>query len=264
VDDAASRPLFDDDIDDERMTRSVPSLAGAESDNDSIHRNDDDSAQVVEAMQSAINEILDEPDKDKDSLFSDPSAKSGLFEDSPRASAEMVRPTLSQTQRPSIASLGLVGGPSNSGVFTDDLFEDEGRFLEDEKEDTDVKEKPIEEDIHEAAPGDLGLAEAIDSLNADIERLSAQDTIVDSLTKKAELTNNAAELRILGKSKQSLQREIQRKEMQKQQYVIQESDNSLYGRSAVSIRSIMVGRESDGHEYAICKLLRSLNCRGFY
>jgi hypothetical protein len=36
------------------------------------------------------------------------------------------------------------------------------------------------------------------------------------------------ELRILRKSKASLQREIRRKELQRQQYIVQESDNSLY------------------------------------
>ena len=105
--------------------------------------------------------------------------------------------------------------------------------------------------MQEAAPGDLGLTEAIGALNQEIERLQAQKSIVDSLTTKAELTNNTAELRILRKSEQSLQREIKRKEMQKQQYVVQESDNSLFGRAAVTIKSVMVGHEEDGHEYAL-------------
>lgn len=85
----------------------------------------------------------------------------------------------------------------------------------------------------------------------DIDRLVAQEAIVDSLTRKAELTNNTSELRILRKSKASLQREIRRKELQRQQYVVQESDNSLYGRSSVKIKSIQVGREDDGREFAM-------------
>jgi sorting nexin-25 len=48
-----------------------------------------------------------------------------------------------------------------------------------------------------------------------------------------------------------LQREIRRKELQRQQYVVQESDNSLYGRSTIKIKSIMVGKEDDGREYAV-------------
>ncbi len=85
----------------------------------------------------------------------------------------------------------------------------------------------------------------------DIDKLATQEAVVDSLTKKAELTNNNAELRILRKSKASLQREIRRKELQRQQYVIQESDNSLYGRSSIKIKSIQVGREDDGREFAL-------------
>ena len=248
IDDNASRPLFEDDIEDERMTRSVPSLAQTESDNESF----DASAKVVDAMQKELDGIIDEPDRE--SLFSDLSVRSPHLPDSPRTSVDTARSPISQGSRPNISSLGLVGGFPTSSVFSEDLFAaEQERYLSDEKEDSDHHEKSIEEDIHEAAPGDLGLKEAIDGLNADVERLSNQEQIVDSLTKKAELTNNAAELRILRKSKQSLQREIRRKELQKQQYIIQESDNSLYGKAAVSIKSIMVGKEGDGHEYAICK-----------
>ncbi|RAL58107.1 hypothetical protein DID88_010387 [Monilinia fructigena] len=103
----------------------------------------------------------------------------------------------------------------------------------------DDPEKDEDEDnqdqVHEAAPGDLGLAEAITILTTDIDRLAAQDAV----------------LRILRKSKASLEREIRRKELQRQQYVIQESDNSLYGRSTIKIKSIMVGKEDDGREYAV-------------
>lgn len=248
MDDARSRPLFDDDVEDERMSQSVPTLGAADTEHET------DSAQVVDAMQAALDEIMDEPDRD--SLFSDQlTPLIGVASNSPRSSIDSGRPALvSSRSKPSIASLGLVGAPSSLGVFSDDLFGEEERFLQDEREDSDVDEKAVDDDIHEAAPGDLGLIEAIHSLNADIERLSSQESILDSLTRKAELTNNAAELRILRKSKQSLQREIHRKEMQKQQYVVQESDNSLYGRAAVSIKSIMVGKEPDGHEFALCML----------
>lgn len=246
LDDSRLRPLFDDDIEDERLSKSVPALGADDNEEET------DPAHVVDAMQAALDEIMDEPE---DSLFSDhPAPLIGAPNGSPRSSIDHGRPHPNTSgSKPSIASLGLVGAPSSLGVFTDDLFSDEQRFPADEREDSDVDEKPVDDDIHEAAPGDLGLIEAIHSLNADIERLSSQDSILDSLTSKAELTNNAAELRILRKSKQSLQREIHRKEMQKQQYIVQESDNGLYGRAAVSIKSIMVGKDPDGHEYALCK-----------
>lgn len=246
-------PLFDDDYDTDTMAQSTASL---ESDFGHNHANGNNS-QVVDAMHAALTDIMDEPEG---SIFYEPNLKSP--QDSRKASVDIPqamspRPALQgrkESEKPSIASLGLVGAPHTRGVFNDDLFGDEQKFLEDEVEDASPNpNKTDDEDIHEAAPGDLGLAEAIDALTADIERLVTQESIVDSLTSKAELTNNAAELRILRKSKASLQREIQRKELQRQQYIVQESDNSLYGRATVFIQSIMVGTEEDGKEYAMCK-----------
>ncbi len=229
---------------------------------------------MVEAMEAALTGIMhDDTEVDdsrdeargeasiRDSLFdnSEPSFLGARVTDSPRSSGEMKRntslvPDQTDREKPNLASLGLVNTSSRIGVFTDnDLFGDEEKFLEDEKTDEEdsADEKPIDDEIHEAAPGDLGLAEAISALTADVERLVAQESVVDTLTRKAELTNNVAELRILGKSKSSLQREIRRKELQRRQYIVQESDNSLYGRASVNIKSIMVGREDDGQEFAL-------------
>lgn len=254
MDDSGARmALFDDEVEDERMTQSITSLRSYDSDNETAQQAQEE-AKAVDAMQLALDNIVG--DGDKDSLFSEPSGRPSLEIGERGRSAEHVRPPLSMQPsgkgKPSIASLGLVGQPSSRGVFVDDLFGEEAdRFAEDEKEDSDALGENDEDGVQEAAPGDLGLTEAIGALNQDIERLQAQKGIVDSLTTKAELTNNTAELRILRKSEQSLQREIKRKEMQKQQYVVQESDNSLFGRAAVNIKSVMVGHEEDGHEYAL-------------
>ena len=254
-----SGPLFDDDIDDEPLARSTRSL-----DNESLNGEpgNGNQEQMVEAMEAALNNIMiDDPkeEESKDLIFDspEPSFLSTRTVDSPRSSGEhkMVETTSygKERERPNLASLGLVNTSSRIGVFTDnDLFGDEDKFLEDEQTDPEVSaDETVEEEIHQAAPGDLGLAEAISALTVDIERLAAQDSVVDTLTRKAELTNNIAELRILGKSKSSLQREIRRKELQRQQYIVQESDNSLYGRANVDIKSIMVGKEDDGQEFAL-------------
>jgi len=257
----ATTPLFDDDdFDSDAMGNSVASL-------DPEPEVIVPDKYVVQAMEAALNNIMEaKPDTEdlRSSLFglddttgsTDPSVSSPRDGASARSSIDHKRldlfGNLEKPERPNIASLGLVNTASRIGVFTDDdLFGDEERFLSDEHEDPEEKEDEIEADIHEAAPGDLGLAEAITALTTDIDRLVAQDAVVDSLLRKAELTNNTAELRILRKSKASLQREIRRKGLQRQQYVIQESDNSLYGRSTIKIKSIVVGKEDDGREYAM-------------
>ncbi|CAF9926698.1 MAG: Intermediate filament protein [Alectoria fallacina] len=254
-----SAPLFDDDIDDEPLARSTRSL-----DNESLYgdQGNGNQEQMVEAMEAALNNIMTGDPKEDDSKdlivgTPEPNILSSKIMDSPRSSGEHKRTEIAshekERERPNLASLGLVNTSSRIGVFSDnDLFGDEEKFLEDEQTDPEISaDETMIEEIHQAAPGDLGLAEAISALTVDIERLAAQDSVVDTLTRKAELTNNTAELRILGKSKSSLQREIRRKELQRQQYIVQESDNSLYGRANVDIKSIMVGKEDDGQEFAL-------------
>lgn len=269
IDSERSAPLFDDDYDTDNLAMSTASL-GKDSQNG---ENDATQSKVLETMGAALNDIItNEPKNGKvddlrnsDLRSSDGASASSLF-GSERP--EMALPASSDGSRldsrsamdrtkKSIASLGLVDHGSRLGVFEDDLFPDQQKFIEDEYEEpVGTDEKDPADEVHEAAPGDLGLTEAIEVLTADIDKLTAQDSVVEALTRKAELTNNTAELRILRKSKASIQREIHRKEMQRQQYIIQESDNSLYGRSTVRIKSIVVGKdEDDGREFAMCKRL---------
>lgn len=210
---------------------------------------------IVEAMEAALNDIMeDRPslDESRGSPFRDsPDLLTGP--NSPRSSIDVSRemPTgngnsqkpstvpaakdKGKAKPPSIASLGLVGASSGGGVFADDeLFPDEAAAA-DYRSDEGAEDRHgldggsgSDDEIRQAAPGDLGLAEAISALTFDIEKLSTQEAVIDSLYRKAELTNNTVELRILRKSKASLQREIKRKELQRQQYIVQESDNSLY------------------------------------
>jgi len=255
-------PLFDDGYDTDPLAHSTQSLG-----HDSLNGDPTEQRQAIADMEAAMNNIMTESPLedgqgfDEESLFGPPSSdqRSAKVVESPRSSLDVPRADSVPVKKhkPSLATLGLVNTSSRIGVFTDnDLFPDEEKFIEDEYVDQgdaeeDHKGGTEDEEIHEAAPGDLGLAEAITALSNDIERLVSQESVVDALTRKAELTNNVAELRILGKSKASLQREIRRKELQRQQYIIQESDSSLYGRSSISIKSVVVGKEDDGREFAL-------------
>ncbi|RCI16223.1 hypothetical protein L249_2801 [Ophiocordyceps polyrhachis-furcata BCC 54312] len=260
LDEGAPWSLFggDDDAEQDSLFESVHSLGSGQRVPDT---------RVVQAVEQALNNIMgdDRPQTAEDlraCLFGGADeAENNIFSDrdngSSRGSMDAGRfpVTGKDLEKPSISSLGLVSAASRIGVFVDDdLFDDSDRYLPDELEEGEGGPSAADEgddEVHEAAPGDLGLAEAVAALTNDIDRLVAQEAIVDSLTNKAELTNNASELRILRKSKASLQREIRRKELQRQQYVVQESDNSLYGRSAIRIKSIQVGREDDGREFAL-------------
>lgn len=131
----------------------------------------------------------------------------------------------------------------DSGSESDSEHDDE-----ESSSDAGLLEKPGQTgELHLAAPGDLSLTEAISILSSEIEILYRQESVLEPLLRKAELTNNIGNLRILRKSKASLEKEIQRKELQRQQYIVQESDNSLYGRSNIQIRSYMSSSDAGGH-----------------
>lgn len=219
---------------------------------------------MVETMEAALNDIIhDQP--------STASVRNSLFENRALGTRSPHKPTSSgrpaghprarslsgerQREKPDLVSLGLVNVSSGPGVFSDDdIFGEEEKLLEDEHANLEgaIGEDDTADDKIQAAPGDLNLADAIATLNSDIERLVVQDSIVNRMMRKAELINNTAELRILNRSKLSLEWELQNKELQRQQYKVQESDNNLYGRATVGITSVTLGQAEDGQNFALC------------
>ncbi|KAG7194124.1 Intermediate filament protein [Scheffersomyces spartinae] len=156
----------------------------------------------------------------------------------------------------------VIGGSSrnsnrNSRLFDDELSENENESGTDtESISLDSSEPSLlsggggggggeQLQLFLAGPGNLSLSEEIVKLNEDLHKLTEQLSILAPLIRKAELTNNVNELRILMKSKTSLEREINAKELQRQQYIVQENDNSLYGKSKVSIQSYIIANEHD-------------------
>ncbi|KAF9074893.1 PXA domain-containing protein [Rhodocollybia butyracea] len=95
-----------------------------------------------------------------------------------------------------------------------------------------------------AGPGDLQLSYEIARLGDKIVSLQAQETMLDSLIKKAELTGDDQELKLLSRSKSSMNRELRELKFQKLQYEQQEAANRLISdRTQVSIVSSTVGDE---------------------
>lgn len=101
--------------------------------------------------------------------------------------------------------------------------------------------------IHFAPPGDLMLASKVEQLAEEVEKLTAQEAIVDALISKAESQNKLGELRILKKSKSMFRQELQQIKYQKSQYQLQESENVLMpDRSKLNITSATIGSDKNG------------------
>lgn len=208
--------------------------------------------EVIKAVEDALNEIT----KDNDGSKTHESNASGAS---------------STTQSDSVNSLMKKGSPKDlqKSVFgsSDDdeshsLFDSDSEASFPEKgglplfasesnhddsemvDDSDVSTPESENvDVHIAAPGDLDLGDEIKNIDSNIQRLKRQLLIIDSLLRKAELTSNEAELNILSKSKTSLEREVQLKTLQKQQYSVQQSESSLYNRSKIRIQSYLTSKD---------------------
>jgi sorting nexin-25 len=125
-------------------------------------------------------------------------------------------------------------------VFEDDLFGD----AQEGDAETPEESSDFTKSIQVAAPGDLQLSHEIKRLGDKIANLRAQETMLDSLIRKAELTGDKPELRILGESKSSMVREIRELEFQKVQYEQQETANRLVpDKTKVTIASSSTSEE---------------------
>lgn len=142
------------------------------------------------------------------------------------------------------------GGKHHLGANSFDnkkgIFGDEEEDMIDE-EDDDRAEGSVDTEqgtFQLAGPGDLQLSYEIARLGDKINKLEVHDAMLDTLIKKAELTGDAQELRLLQKSKSSMTRELRELRFQKSQYEQQESANRLIShRTKVSIVSSTVGEE---------------------
>ncbi|KAF7303221.1 hypothetical protein MKEN_01285900 [Mycena kentingensis (nom. inval.)] len=128
-------------------------------------------------------------------------------------------------------------------------------FDDDEEVEVDELDEEQQDEANEgagsfqmAAPGDLQLSYEIGRLGDNITNLQAQEAILVTLIKKAELTGDTQELKLLNKSKSSMNRELRALQFQKLQYEQQEAANRLFSdRTKVGIVNSTVGEE-DGKQ----------------
>jgi sorting nexin-25 len=136
-------------------------------------------------------------------------------------------------------------------LFSPNRSSEQGRQVGFEDSDEDDGRDEIQEQANDnqeayqlAAPGDLQLSYEITRLGDKIANLQSQDMMLDTLIKKAELTGDTQELRLLRKSKSSMNRELRQLKFQKLQYEQQEAANRLIpGRTNVAITSSTIGEE---------------------
>lgn len=180
--------------------------------------------QRMEAIQAALTDIMANEQEQSDK--------------------SMNRGKTSASLRPSKSNRSDVNGKRRA------VFDDNDNDDDDDEVDEDVDDGGPD-DSHEshgsyqlAAPGDLQLSYEIARLGDNIANLQAQDAMLDTLIKKAELTGDTQELKLLMRSKSSMNRDLRELKFQKLQYEQQESANRLFSdRTKVSIVNSTVGDE---------------------
>jgi len=129
------------------------------------------------------------------------------------------------------------------GLFGDDddvlpaIAEDKVEEHADHERADDTTETPM--------PGNLQLQTDIARLEAKVDELRAQEALLGALIRKAELTGDDAELRLLRKSQSTLGRELRTREFQKKQFETQAHENRLVpGRTRIAIQNTSTSEES--------------------
>ncbi|GAA5881406.1 hypothetical protein JCM16303_000166 [Sporobolomyces ruberrimus] len=265
-------PLFDEVLPDHKVEHADGFNASPSSDDDYIR------VETIEAIQDALNSILETnartpilPQRQLSTPALEPERQKPTEDTSRRTlppprhpslssfptSATPASPTLSSPTTPHLPT-GILPPPtrtvssSSAPIATRKhkaVFDDGESF-----DDLDFGDREPEFDpqsIQLAAPGDLHLPAEIKRLAASLEKLRSQESVVGALIRKAELTGNASELKILVKSQDSLRREIRAATFQKDQYENQENENKLTPTGTrVTIPGTTVG-QAEGQSFQL-------------
>lgn len=239
---------------------------------------DDDYIQVqtIEAIQDALNSILET--NGRPTSASDQQSTSSSPETNRRKAKDGLRRNLPPPRHPSLSSFPSTSASTSTSSISSSYTKspvlpppsrsvssssaplpttrrqkavfDDGEL----NDDLDLGEREPEFDpqsIQLAAPGDLHLPAEIVRLAGSLEKLKNQESVVGALIRKAELTGNTSELKILVKSQDSLRREIRAATFQKDQYESQESENKLTpAGTRVTIPGTTIG-QAEGQNFQL-------------
>ncbi|KIJ53798.1 hypothetical protein M422DRAFT_775777 [Sphaerobolus stellatus SS14] len=187
---------------------------------------DEPTIEQMEAIQAALTDIIADDNR---------RSHQGSYRRVSSASAVSETDLMSPEDRYSAKS----EQPQRAGLF--DNLDEEAEIEADRNEDM---ADPTAGNFELAAPGDLQLSYDIDRLGEKIAKLQSQDAMLDTLIRKAELTGDEQELRLLSKSKSATERELRELTFQKDQYEQQEADNRLIPeRTKVSIANSAITEE---------------------
>ena len=207
----------------------------------------------IEVLMSPVPDMSSEPSRAP--LFNDPEdelqrAEEKRMEAIHAALTDIMALEQERSDRPSVDerkseplfnSVRVSERPKRRAMFEDDPSD----TVDAEDAEDAEQEGPLGSSSYQlAAPGDLQLSYEISRLGENITNLEAQDAILDTLIKKAELTGDTRELRLLTRSKSSMTNELRQLQFQKQQYEQQEAANRLISdRTKVLILNSTVAEE---------------------
>jgi sorting nexin-25 len=209
------------------------------------------SEKVVKAVEEALNEIMKDSDKVEEYVLNNKQEK----RNSRLVSDEVAKDIFGNDSE---SLFGNAYDDTENDSFkksTDDAMDSS---IHDGLEDSASVESEITKefinevdsnDLKIAGPNALNLTTEIERLKDEICKLEEQQLIINALLKKAEIINNVPESRVLKKSLISLEKELKLKLLQKEQYIVQESENSLFQRSIVSIPSYISAKDKDGRKF---------------
>ena len=184
-----------------------------ESDEPPVLSPDEAQSQRIEAIQAALTDIIADEKRHSTRQRSASSA------------SDIIAPSITSLGSGPLPEARKRGAPMFNDVAGQDY---QGHEVQEDDN--------AESGFQLAGPGDLQLAFDISRLGEKITKLESQATILEAFMRKAELTGDAQELRLLNKSKSAMARELRELTFQKAQYEQQEAENKLLpSRTRVAI-----------------------------